>query len=381
MDRIPTRDSAVLLAAKPAPADETPERPGELLPDGVAASLLADLPAAVLVVSADGSCWANRRARAVLGRLPDPAELARIFGLEPGVATETARSPQRVFRRGDGKVVTLGYRVEPLAGGAGGHIVLFQDISDVVLLREERDRYLKIASLISSVATFAHEIKNPLAAIRCLLEVLEEETTQPAHLRDLKTALAEAARLAALIDSFGSLAGADGGEPFDAAAVAREAAAVTGRRAEKRHIELAVHLPETLAVTAPVLSPDLLALATRHLLANALEASAAGGRIDMLLESAGKHFRLVVSDRGTGMDREAASRAPEPFFSTKPGASGIGLTLVQEVAHRCGGKLILESEPSCGTRVELTFPHGGPAAVDLVAPEQQSERSAEPSRP
>ncbi len=376
-----TRDSTRVFP-EPRPA----ERPAELLPDGVAAALLADLPAGVLVVSAEGSCWANRRAQAILGRLPEPAELVSIFGLVPGVATETTRSPERIYHRGDGETVTLGYRVEPLEGGAGGHVILFQDISDVVLLRKERDRYHKLASLTASVATLAHEIKNPLAAIRCLLEILEEETTRPAHLRDLESALAETARLAALIDGLSSLAAGGGDESFDAAAVVRQAAAGAGRSARKRRIELAVRIPETLAVATDGLSADLLALATRHLVANALEACGDGARIEIVLEHAGSDLRLEVNDGGAGMDREVLARAPEPFFSTKPGCSGIGLALAQGVAHRCGGELALESEPARGTRVELTVPCGGPVAMDgekaatRVPPDQTSDKPAGPTR-
>ncbi len=382
MDSNISQKTTMPVLGDPA-AGEAPQRS---LPGGVAAALLAELPAAVLVVFAGGSCWANRRARAILGRELELAELASIFGLVPGERTEIPRSSEQDYRRGDGDLLTLGYRVEPLTGGAGGHIVLFQNISDVVSLRKERDRYLKLASLTASVGTLAHEIKNPLAAIRCLLEVLEEETTRPKHLRDLETAVAETARLAALVDGFASLAGAGGGEPFDAAAAVREAAAAAARTAGRRGIELATRVPEKLTLATPGLSADLLALVTRHLLTNALEACGGGARIEIALEHAGRDLRLAVTDEGAGIDHEVLAQAPEPFFSTKPGCSGIGLALVQEVARRCGGELVLESEPSRGTRVELIWPPGGPSPVEAekagahMPPGADSEQSAAPVR-
>jgi PAS domain S-box-containing protein len=74
--------------------------------------------------------------------------------------------------------------------------------------------------------------------------------------------------------------------------------------------------------------------------------------------AAGRYVVMSVVDTGTGMDERTAARAFEPFFTTKPAGrgSGLGLPMVQAVAHRAGGYARLESEPGRGTTVTIYLP-------------------------
>lgn len=75
---------------------------------------------------------------------------------------------------------------------------------------------------------------------------------------------------------------------------------------------------------------------------------------------------LEVSDDGVGMDEATRARALEPFFSTKDSlrAAGLGLATVHDLVRRLGGRLEIESAPSAGTRVRVTFPVAAPGLAD-----------------
>ncbi len=97
--------------------------------------------------------------------------------------------------------------------------------------------------------------------------------------------------------------------------------------------------------------------AVRSLTRNAVEAVAGRGsvavRLEAMLEGG---VRLSVRDSGPGMDRDLAARAVEPFFTTREGAAGLGLSQAYAFARQCGGVLSIDSVPGEGAEVSITLP-------------------------
>jgi signal transduction histidine kinase len=97
--------------------------------------------------------------------------------------------------------------------------------------------------------------------------------------------------------------------------------------------------------------------AVQALTRNAIEAVAAQGsvavRLETLLEGG---LRLSVRDSGPGMDRELAARAIEPFFTTREGAAGLGLSQAYAFARQSGGVLSIDSNAGEGAEVAITLP-------------------------
>jgi signal transduction histidine kinase len=111
---------------------------------------------------------------------------------------------------------------------------------------------------------------------------------------------------------------------------------------------------------APVrLDPVAFEGAVRSLTQNAIDAVAGRGsvavRLETLLEGG---VRLSVRDSGPGMDRELAARAVEPFFTTREGAAGLGLSQAYAFARQSGGVLSIDSAPGDGAEVSITLPQG-----------------------
>lgn len=107
--------------------------------------------------------------------------------------------------------------------------------------------------------------------------------------------------------------------------------------------------------------------AVRALTQNAVEAVGAKGsvavRLEALLEGG---LRLSVRDTGPGMDRDLAARAVEPFFTTREGAAGLGLSQAYAFARQSGGVLSIDDVPDGGAEVSITLPQ------PVLQPERQS---------
>lgn len=218
-----------------------------------------------------------------------------------------------------------------------------------------------LAAVGEFAASLAHEVRNPLTAIKVDLQLAEEELPEGSVGREAQArALQEVARLdesvsrALRVARTGSLETGtlDLREPIVAAANAAHPV-FTQRRATLR-----VLLGET---PIPVLGDQgALEDLFLNLFRNAAQALKAGGAAEVRIEVTGEQSKqnatVVVSDDGVGIPEELQQRVFEPLFSTRPEGTGLGLTVARRVATAHGGDLALESTPGEGTTVRVTFP-------------------------
>jgi signal transduction histidine kinase len=92
-----------------------------------------------------------------------------------------------------------------------------------------------------------------------------------------------------------------------------------------------------------------------NLIKNAIEASPSGGEIKTAFKNIGKKFIFEISNSGDIMDRETLERAFEPFYTTKPKGTGLGLGLVKRVVDEHGGSVDIQSDSNIGTKFVLSF--------------------------
>lgn len=99
-----------------------------------------------------------------------------------------------------------------------------------------------------------------------------------------------------------------------------------------------------------------LALHVLDILQNAVEAGATRVALMVDEDQAADRLTIIVRDNGRGMDAATAARATDPFFTSRETRHvGLGLPLFAAAAERAGGRLVIRSEPGCGTTVEATF--------------------------
>jgi len=213
------------------------------------------------------------------------------------------------------------------------------------------------------IADVSHQLRTPLAALRLRLDLLAADT-DPATGHELAGAQEELARLSRLVDGLLAVARAENVVPVptavDVAEVARERVVAWHPVADDRGIALAA----TARPRGPVLAwigEGHLEQVLDNLIANALEALSAGGRIAVTSMVTTAGAQITVADNGPGMSAEDRERAFLRFTTSNPNGTGLGLAIVHRLVTSNGGTARLAETPGGGLTVVLDFP-GVPAS-------------------
>lgn len=232
-------------------------------------------------------------------------------------------------------------------------------------LNDERDRRRaaeRLALLGRMTASLAHEVRNPLAAIRLHAQLLDGADAEESRAsRELIES--EAARIDSLVTQWLHYA-----RPAPPVLVRTDLSAVVARIL-KLLAPQAAHARVSLenAALEPAWSQgdaDRLGQALSNLALNAIQSMPGGGRVRVTLQSApsensnvpARHHCLCVSDEGSGFSAAALARAGDAFFSEREGGMGLGLTVAAEVCRAHGGNLRWENAPGGGARVCMELP-------------------------
>jgi signal transduction histidine kinase len=208
------------------------------------------------------------------------------------------------------------------------------------------------------LADASHQLRTPLTALRLRLEFLDE-TLNTEQQADLAQALGETDRLSRLVDGLLTLARAEGTRPnresIDIGAALTERVEAWSALAEERHVMLASSPPRSAGVQCPVLAalacPGHVEQVLDNLLANALEATPAGGSVSLRAARTGDGIEIHVVDDGPGMSPDDRARAFDRFWRREGaphGGSGLGLAIVAQLARMSGGTAWLNASPSGG---------------------------------
>ncbi len=216
----------------------------------------------------------------------------------------------------------------------------------------------------SFAADVAHEFKNPLAAIRNAIELLDGEGTAEEHRRLSDLALAEISRLERLLGSVGEITAIDArleAEPTERVAL-RELVArlVAGFKLRHPTLRFELDAPEEKLWTRA--SPDRLAQAFENLLDNAASFSPPDGRITLRLRSTETQVGVEISDQGPGIPATDRERVFERFFTSRPEGrttsphAGLGLAIVRAIVEGYGGNVRAAEGRLGGATIEVRLP-------------------------
>ena len=211
------------------------------------------------------------------------------------------------------------------------------------------------------VAWASHDLRTPLAAIRAMIEAVEDGVAEPDQYTQ---ALAEQVRtLSALIDDLFELARIDAGvltlELVDASLVNVVDSCVRGLKAEagRLNVRLETHLNGAPPVRC---APEQVERVLLNLLTNALRHTPPDGSIAVRLEAARDEVRVSVEDSGAGIRPEVLRRVFDRFWRGDPArsgnGSGLGLAIARGLVEAQGGRIWAENRPSGGARVSFTLP-------------------------
>ena len=224
---------------------------------------------------------------------------------------------------------------------------------------DRRARQAQLTTLGRFSAQMAHDLKNPLAALKGATQLLREDLVRPTGIERIGFAdlmLDQIDRLDGLVDVYGRLARVEPArEALDLNEMARAVLALQSLASER--LTVSVQLEEGLPGCRA--DREMLSRVLENLVRNAMEAMPGGGTVTVRTARSGAETVLLsVADTGCGMDARTRERAFDDFFTTKALGSGLGLAFVHRVVEAHGGRVSLESEQGRGTVVSVRLPAG-----------------------
>jgi two-component system sensor histidine kinase PilS (NtrC family) len=266
--------------------------------------------------------------------------------------------------RVDGSLRRLGVSATPLSDHSAqiiGRVIHFQDLTELRRMEQAVQRSERLASIGRLAAGIAHEIRNPLASISGSVEVLKSLPGADTETRQLvDIAVREVDRLDRLISDLLDYARprTEERQPLDLGEMIGEIGLSIEHERRDRNISVAVDAEPGVGIDG---ASGQIRQVLWNLIRNAIDAMPSGGTLRMassLEELTGGHREAVVtvSDTGVGIPEEDLDRIFEPFFSTKPNGTGLGLATVARIVEDHRGNIDMQSDQGKGTTFTVRFP-------------------------
>ncbi|MBM3907445.1 MAG: PAS domain S-box protein [Gemmatimonadetes bacterium] len=351
-----------------------------------AADILANIRSGIVTVDEFGNLqYANPMAAELLGLpigdsigrgiLADLRRVAPVVGnaLDHALRDSVHLSRAEGFLTRDGAVFPVGVTTTSDPGD-GQHVprsatAIFQDISDQKRLEQLNLRAQRLEAVAELSASLAHEIRNPLASIQ---SAVEQMARRPAATDDERTLgnliVRESERLSRVLNEFLDFARVrvTRMEGVDLGHVTRGAAALAlahPSRPDGVRVDVEVD-----GVALPFVGDeDLLHRGIFNLVLNAVQASPSGGQVRVAARAIARGqlpsgvsfddgaYEILVTDQGPGISAEIIERLFEPFSTTKPGGTGLGLAVTHRAIEAHKGYVLVDTEQA-GTRFTVLLP-------------------------
>ena len=248
-------------------------------------------------------------------------------------------------------------RIHNAHGELIGALVIFSDLT----ARKETQRRLaqteRLATLGELMAGVAHEVRNPLTAIRGYVQIIRQQTSQPEHQEYLSVVLNEIDSINKVIQQL-----LDFSRPRQSQwqqvrlnALIEETLILVQTSGIQARISFTTELDASL--TAIVADRELLKQVILNILINAVQAIGARGEIRIRTwQYTALQQAVMIEDNGSGIDIALQKKIFDPFFTTKASGTGLGLALSQRIINAHQGDIHVVSMPGCGATFTLILP-------------------------
>ena len=303
-------------------------------------------------------------------------------------ATDTGDQPPRFetdLMTPDGFAVRVGYGISPLFSENGettGLIITFQDLTEIRSMEENVRRKDRLAAVGRVAAGLAHEIRNPLGAMRGAIQVLQLQTPPESSQASLmEIILRESDRLNKIITNFLSYARprVSNFSETDVREAIQDTFTLLRHSPDVRenHV-LEADLPEK----AILISADSTQLKQIfwNLARNAIQSMSEGGKLKVKLEElASERIRIIFEDTGCGMPASQVEQLFEPFSHSTTGGTGLGLSIVYQIVRDHNGTINVRSRENEGSTITIELPTEG-RSHNSSNEEKSGESAFKPSR-
>ena len=340
-------------------------------------SIVATIESGVVAIDAGGQIALFNRAAAQLTGLraeDTPGQPATMLPscLRDALATSVAEGralTQPEVELSDGTatrpiICTTSPLLDP-AGMVLGAVAVFSDLTSLKELEKGRRRAERLAYFEMLASGIAHEIKNPLVAIKTFAQLLPRRHSDERFIEEFGRITArEIQRMERLLERLRTLSRPSDRprQPLDLRLPVAEAVETMRAAFEDKNIGVTVATPTTPCVIRG--DHAELGQLLLNLLLNAHEATPPGGTLQAELEATATHAIVAIRDTGPGVPAGLLDRVFEPFFSTKQRGSGLGLAICAAIAQTHDAKLKVANAPAGGAVFTIEFP----LAVGASAP-------------
>ena len=239
-------------------------------------------------------------------------------------------------------------------GAVSGAMSLAWNVSEAAAVAERLHHVERLALAGELAAATIHEVRNPLAGLRCYLDLARQRPDQAD--RYLELAGREIDAVNRLLEDSLSVVHARPRQPqpADLVRLARDAWQLLEPVAMGRRVTVDWQAASTLP--SALVDPDEVRECYLNLLANAVQAMPQGGSVVVSFAADATSVVTTIADTGPGMTPEVLENLFRPFFTTKPGGTGLGLVVTRRLASENGGSITIESQADKGTAVTLRLP-------------------------
>ncbi len=276
-----------------------------------------------------------------------PRRLTLTIGIDPSSASFISRQAN----------VSLVISLLTVITMAGLSFYLLRTFRNFVELKAKEESQRRLAALGTMSATLAHEIRNPLGAIKGLSQVTLERSPDDATTQELvSTVVQEAERLERLVTDLLSFARPRAVAPFklDVCAIISEVS--EGLRPQAEAKQVCIEFPDGRSSALVAGDADGLRQVFYNVIINALEASPVGGSVDIHVSRTGGRFDVTVLDAGRGFGDQNPEQLFQPFVTGKVRGTGLGLPVSRQILESLGGTIRLEKRRALGTICRISLP-------------------------
>lgn len=242
-------------------------------------------------------------------------------------------------------------------GTSTGKIMLLRDVTALRQLENEVVKNRHLTSIASLAAGVAHEIRNPLSSIKGFAVYFRERfsgNTEDQNMADIM--IAEVERLNRVISQLIEFA-----RPLEIKRektyfpdLVQHTLGLIAAEAKKNHVGITTDMAFDLPFAE--VDPDKIKQVLLNIFLNSLAAMKNGGDLTVKIAPEKNNLAVTVSDTGVGIEKMDLPRIYDPYFTSKPAGTGLGLAVVQKIMEAHGGRINVESTLGCGTTVTLLFP-------------------------
>jgi two-component system, NtrC family, sensor histidine kinase AtoS len=268
----------------------------------------------------------------------------------------------------DGRPVRIGITASylqqrtPTSSGQADEVVgvtiAFKDLNQMRTLRARLQQAEQLAALGTVTAGVAHEIRNPLASLRGLTELLGRgvQPGDPRH-KYVDTMLEAIDRLNRLIEDLLVFSRPKAGKvtPIDLKQAVAETVSLTQHGLGERRVAMQVSFDplEYLVVRA---NRQRICQVLTNIILNGVQATPDGGRVTVSTAARDGHAHVAVHNTGSFIPDDVRRQLFVPFFTTKASGTGLGLAIARQIVTAFDGRIEVESDPATGTTFTIELP-------------------------